>query len=166
MRLQSSRFVPNRKTMILITIMAGIAAVQSYATSVQVSSITYQAQYGIGYQVTTVFTAQDQGFSTIPSSQLVSLQPCVWVNGTSCLTTLTQGNYEYSLVLILNTPPSLLTTYTVTVNWSQIGGSQVQLGQLTVSVSALAAAGQEMAFQFDTGSSSFTTPLSIGVVVA
>src|SRR3989442_1499797 len=166
MRLQSSQFAPNHYAMIAIVVIVGLAALQSYATSVQVSSITYQAQYGIGYKVTTAFTAEDQGFSTIPSSQLASLQPCVWADGTNCTTTLTQGHYEYSLVLILNTPPSTVAIYTVTVNWSQIGGSQVQLSQLTVSVSALALAGQKKTFQFDTRNSSFTTPLSIDVIVA
>ena len=166
MRLQSSQFMPSRYVMTAIVMIVGLVALQSYATSVQVSTITYQAQYGIGYKVTAAFTAQDQGFGTIPTSQLASLQPCVWITGTSCTTALTQGHYEYSLILILNAPPSILTIYTVTVNWSQIGGSQVQLGQLTVSVSALALAGQKMTFQLDTGSSSFTTPLSIEVIVA
>lgn len=166
MRLQSPRFITNRRSMVLLLVVVGFAAAGSYATNVQVSSVTYQAQYGIAYQVISVFTARDSGFSTVSSSQLASLQPCVWVNGNNCTTTLTQADYEYSLVLILNTPPTLPTTYTVTVVWSQIGGSQVQLGQLTVSVTPLALAGQQMTFQFDTGSSSFTTPLSMGVTVA
>ncbi len=166
MPLQSLRAVLRHKVLLFALPVIIILSVHSYATNGQVSSVTYQSQYGIAYQVTSAFTAQDEGFSTIPSSQLASTQPCLWVNGTNCLTALTQGDYEYSLGLTLKTPPSVLTIYTVTVNWSHAGGSQVQMGQLTVSVTALAVANQLMTFQFDTGSSSFTTPLSIDVTVA
>jgi len=146
--------------------MAALLAVHSYATNVTVSSVTYQNQYGLTFGVTSAFTAIDQGFSNITSTQSASVQPCVWVTGTTCNTALTVKHLQYSVALKLKTPPSLLTTYTVTIHWSQVGGPSVLMGQLTVSVSALALAGQQMTFNFDTGGNTISSPMSISVNVA
>lgn len=151
----------------LLLLLAGIAAfsLASYATTVSVSSTTYQSQYGVSYNVTGAFTAADQGFSVVPAAVAASTQPCTWANSGVCQTALTQGHYKYTLNLTLNTPPGSTTTYTVTVKWDQ-GSGQSQLGQLTVSVPNTATAGQVMTFKMDTGATSFATPLSLDVTVA
>src|SRR5213593_3610570 len=136
MRLHSPGFILDRRVRFIMLLTVAVLAVQSFALNIPVSTTTYQAQYGLSYVVTSNFTALDQGFSTVATSQLASTQPCLWVTGTNCLTVETQGHLQYSLVLNLNTPPALLTTYTITVQWSQNGGSQSLMGQLTVSVTA------------------------------
>jgi len=152
------------KLLLLLTAVATFSAI-SYATTVSVTPTTYQSQYGIGFNVTGAFTATDQGFSVVPTTALASVQPCAWTNNTTCATALTQGHYEYSLQLTLNTVPAVVTTYTVTVKWD-LGAGQTQLGQLTVLVPLTAATGQTMTFNMDTGSTTFTTPMSINVIVA
>ena len=154
----------NMKLLLLITSLATFSVV-SYATTVSVSTTTYQSQYGISYSVTSAFTATDQGFSVVPTNGIASVQPCAWVSNGACATALTQSDYEYSFQLTLNTVPSVLTTYTITVKWD-LGTGQTQLGQLTVLVSLTAVAGQVMTFKMDTGRTSFTTPMSLDVIVA
>ncbi len=156
-----------RNNLKLLLLIAGIAAfsVASYAATVSVSTTTYQAQYGVSYNVTGAFTASDQGFSVVPTTAAASAQPCPWANNGSCATALTQGHYKYTLQLTLNTVPGATTIYTVTVKWDQ-GTGQTQLGQLTVSVPNTAVAGQIMTVKMDTGGTSFTTPLSLDVTVA
>ncbi len=152
------------KTLILLGAIA-VFSLASYATTVSVSTTTYQSQYGVSYNVTGAFTAADKGFQVVPSAVAASAQPCTWANNGTCENALTQGHYEYLLQLTLNTVPGATTTYTVTVKWDQ-GTGQTQLGQLTVSVPNTATAGQLMNFHMDTGGTSFTTPMSIDVVVA
>lgn len=151
----------------LLLLIAGIAAfsIASYATTVSVTTTTYQSQYGVSYNVTGAFTAADQGFSVIPVGVAASAQPCTWLNAGICRTAVTLGHYQYKLTLTLNTPPGATTTYTVTVKWDQ-GSGQTQLGQLTVSVPNTATAAQSMTFEMDTGGTSFVTPLSLDVTVA
>lgn len=156
-----------RNNLKLLLLIAGIAvfSVASYATTVSVSTTTYQSQYGVSYNVTGAFTAADQGFSVVPAAVAASSQPCTWSSAGVCQTGLTQGHYKYTLNLTLNTVPGSTTTYTVTVKWDQ-GSGQTQLGQLTVSVPNTATAGQVMTFKMDTGGTSFVTPLSLDVTVA
>ena len=163
-RLQS--FVPLNNIR-LLALVAAIAAfsVASFATTVSVSTTTFQSQYGVSYNVTGAFTAADQGFSVVPVAVAASAQPCTWASAGTCATALTGGHYKYTLTLTLNTVPGATTTYTVTVKWDQ-GTGQTQLGQLTVSVPATATAGQVMTFKMDTGGTSFTAPLSLDVTVA
>ncbi len=151
----------------IVALLSAIAifSVVSYATSVSVSTTTYQSQYGVSYNVTGAFTAADRGFQVVPVGVAASSQPCTWANTGICQTGLTQGHYEYMLLLTLNTVPGATTTYTVTVKWDQ-GTGQSQMGQLTVSVPNTATAGNSMTFNFDTAGTSFTTPLSIDVTVA
>ncbi len=152
------------KTLVLLGAIA-LFSVVSYATTVSVSTTTYQSQYGVSYSVTGAFTAADKGFQVVPAAVAASPQPCTWTNNGTCQTARTQGHYEYLLSLTLNTVPGSTTTYTVTVKWDQ-GSGQSTLGQLTVSVPATATATNLMTFYFDTGGTSFNTPLSIDVVVA
>jgi hypothetical protein len=154
----------NLKILILVAAIAAFS-VASFATTVSVSTTTYQSQYGVSYNVTGAFTAADQGFSVVPAAVAASSQPCTWASAGTCSTALTQGHYKYTLNLTLNTVPGATTTYTVTVKWDQ-GTGQTQLGQLTVSVPNTATAGQVMTFKMDTGGTSFTTPLSLDVTVA
>jgi hypothetical protein len=146
-------------------IMTAILLVRSYATNVSVSTVALQDQYGLTFAIPSAFTAIDQGFVNITLTQTGSTQPCLWINETTCNTALTSPHLEYSVVLRLNTPPSLLTTYTVTIAWSQNGGSLIQMGQLAVSVPALALAGQQMTFTCDTGGTSLTSQMSVKVTV-
>ncbi len=146
-------------------IMTVILLVRSYATNVSVSTVDLQDQYGLTFAISSSFTGIDQGFGNITLTQTGSTQPCAWINATTCNTALTSPHLEYSVVLRLNTPPSLLTLYIVTVDWSQNGGPLIQMGQLTVSVSALALEGQEMTFTYDTGGTELTSPMSINVTV-
>ena len=149
----------------LLLLVVAVLSISSYATTVSVSTVTYQAQYGVGYDVTSNFTATDKGFSTVPNTQTASAQPCTWANGGTCKTALTKNHYQYSLTLTLNTVPGSTTTYTVTVKWDQ-GSGQTTMGTLTVSVPNTAATTQSMTFNIDTGSTSFTTPLALDITVA
>jgi hypothetical protein len=155
------RLLPDRYLGIVLLAVAGILAVHSYATDVSVSNVVYQNQYGLSFGIASDFTAIDQGFSNITTTQTASVQPCIWVTGTVCNTALTTNDLQFSIGLNVKTPPLLLTTYTVTVHWSQSGGPSVLMGQLQVSVSALALAGEQMTFAFDTGGGSFTSPMSL-----
>ena len=152
------------KTLVVLGAIA-LFSVVSYATTVSVTTTTYQSQYGISYNVTGAFTAADKGFQVVPTTVAASSQPCTWANSGTCRTALTEGHYEYLVLLTLNTAPGSTTTYTVTVKWDQ-GSGQSQLGQLTVSVTASAVPGNAMTFYLDSGASSFTAPLSMDVVVA
>ena len=156
-----------RSNLKLLVLLAAIAvfSIASYATTVSVSTTTYQSQYGVSYNVTGAFTAADQGFSVEPTTSAASVQPCTWANNGACTNALTQGHYKYTLTLTLNTVPGATTTYTVTVKWDQ-GTGQTTLGQLTVSVPNTAVAAQVMTFKMDTGATSFNTPLSLDVTVA
>ena len=156
-----------RNNLKLLLLIAGIAvfSIASYATTVSVSTTTFQSQYGVSYNVTGAFTAADQGFSVVPAAVAASTQPCTWSNNGVCQTALTQGHYKYTLNLTLNTVPGSTTTYTITVKWDQ-GSGQTQLGQLTVSVPNTATAAQVMTIKMDTGGTSFVTPLSLDVTVA
>ena len=137
----------------------------SYAATVSVTTSTYQAQYGLSYNITSGFTATDKGFGTVGSTLSASAQPCTWAAGGGCRTALTVAHYRYQLQLTLNIVPSVSTTYTVTVLWDQ-GSGQSTLGTLTVTVPSTATSGQVMTFNLDTGSTSFTTPLAVDVTVA
>jgi len=152
------------KTLVLLGAIA-VFSVASYATTISVSTATYQSQYGVSYNVTGAFTAADKGFQVVPTTTAASAQPCTWANNGVCQNALTQGHYEYLLSLTLNTVPGSTTTYTVTVKWDQ-GSGQSTMGQLTVSVTNAAVAAQVMTFHIDTAGTSFTTPLSIDVIVA
>jgi hypothetical protein len=154
----------NLKILLLVAAIAAFS-VASFATTVSVSTTTYQSQYGVSYNVTGAFTAADEGFSVVPAAVAASAQPCTWASAGTCATALTEGHYKYTLDLTLNTVPGATTTYTVTVKWDQ-GTGQVQLGQLTVSVPNTATAGQVMTIKMDTGATSFNTPLSLDVTVA
>ncbi len=165
MRLQSLLLMINSRVRLILIIAIAALAVESYASTVSVSTITFQSQYGLSFDVPSSFTALDQGLSDILLSQSASPQPCLWLNGTTCQTALTSPDLQYSLVLILDTPPLNLTTYTISAGWSQNGGPQTQMGTLTLSVSALASAGDKMTFNFDARTSSFTGPSSINLVV-
>ncbi len=156
--------INGREGLILLIAIAGLAA-ESYASTVSVSTNTFQAQYGLSFDAPSSFTPIDQGLSNIALSQSASPLHCPWLNGTTCQTALTSPDLQYSLDLRLNTPPLTLTIYTVTATLSRNGGPQTQMGALTVSVSALASAGEKMTFVFDTGINSITGPLSINVVV-
>jgi hypothetical protein len=160
------RLLPDRYLGIALLTIAGILAVHSYATDVSVSTVAFQSQYGLTFGIDSTFTAIDQGFSNITSTQTASVQPCIWLNGTVCNTALTINHLQYAVALNLKTQPLLLTTYTVTAHWSQNGGSSVLLGQLAVTVSALAIPGQQMTFSFDTAGSSLASPMSLSVVVS
>ncbi len=160
------RLIEDSQLRPVILLIIAALIVHSYASTVSVTTVNLQSQYALVFDVTNKFTAMDQGFNNVTLTQPASPQPCLWINGTSCNTALTAPHLQYSLVLTLNTPPTLLTTYTITVLLSQNGNPQTQLGQLTVSVSALALAGQQMTFQFDTGGTSLTSPLSVDVTVA
>ncbi len=58
----------------IVALLSAIAifSVVSYATSVSVSTTTYQSQYGVSYNVTGAFTAADQGFQVVPSAVAAS----------------------------------------------------------------------------------------------
>ncbi len=159
------RLLPDRYLGILLLTVAGMLAIHSYATNVSVSTVAFQSQYGLTFGIASAFTAIDQGFSNITSTQTASIQPCIWLTGTVCSTGLTINHLQYAVALSLKVPPLLLTTYTVTVHWSQSGGPSVLIGQLTVSVSALAVAGQQMTFELDTGGASIASPMSLTVNV-
>lgn len=161
----SMRFI--RETRVKLSLLAIIAAlsVASYAATVNVTTTTYQAQYGISYNITGNFGATDQGFQTVATTQGASTQPCSWTSGGNCKTALTIGHFHYQLMLNLVNVPAVATTYSVIVEWNQ-GSTLVTMGTLTVSVPSTATAGQTMTFQFDTGGSTFTYPLSIDVTVA
>ena len=155
------------KLLLLLPILAVAAfSVTSYAATVTTSSVSNQAQYGVNFDLTTNFSAQDKGFSTVSSTTSASTQPATWSNGGTVNTALTKGDYQYKVLLTLNTPPASTTTYTVTVKWAQGSGAQTQMGQLTVSVPNTATASQTMTLSFDTGGTSFTTPAAIDVTVA
>jgi hypothetical protein len=150
---------------LFVLIIVSVISVASYAATVSVTTVTYQAQYGLQYNITSNFSATDQGFTTVPATAAASAQPCTWATGGTCRNAQTVAHFRYSVLLTLNVVPGATTTYTVTVNWDQGSGS-VLMCSLTVSVTTAAVVGQTMTIRCDTGSASFTTPLAVDVTVA
>ena len=142
-----------------------IFSAAAFATSVSVAPVTYQNVQGVQFVVTGAFSASSNGFFVSPSAGTASTLPCPWSNGGICQTSLTAGDWYYSITLTLNSVPAATTTYTVVVQWNT-GTGYSQLGLLTVSVPTTAAAGQTMQFFFNTGLSTFTAPTGIVVTVA
>lgn len=138
----------------------------SSASTVSTTKTTMQAFYGMSNNIVNNFLAETQGFSVISPSSGATSQPCTWITGGTCQTSLTKNDYQYAVILIVNTPPSLLTTYTVTMKWDLGHGSGlVQVGSLKVSV-PVTTAGQSMTFVFDTGSNTYSDPRSIQINVS
>ncbi len=147
----------------------GIAALATvaYATSVSVSTSTYQAQNGVYYQVTGNLGVQSNGFFVAQSSasaQGSQASPCAWSNGGTCTTAVTAGHWVYQVTITLTSSTTPSTTYAVTVSWNT-GNGYVQMGQLYFTTPSSITAGQSMTFTFDTGSGSFNAPLGIVVTV-
>ena len=136
----------------------------SSAATVSTTKTTMQAYYGVSNNIANTFVGQSQGFSVVTSNSAASTQPCTWISGGTCQTALKKNDYQYAVVLIVSTTPSLLTTYTVTMNWDLGKGSGlVQVGSLKISVPVTSLAGQSMTFVFDTGSSTYKDPQSIQI---
>ena len=156
-------------SIILMAAVAAVIIVSSvvYATVVSVTTTSNQAQYGVSYDVTTtVLSATDKGLATVPTTTTASTLPCTWTSSGSCNQALTKGHFKYTVQLSINAAPASTTTYTVTTKWDQGSGQSTMGGSgLTVSVPTTVTAGQTMNFIFDTGGTSFTTPLAIDVTV-
>src|SRR2546428_13944270 len=77
----------------IVALLSAIAifSVVSYATSVSVSTTTYQSQYGVSYNVTGAFTAADRGFQVATAGVAVSALLCTWGNN---------GTFEIGLRLV------------------------------------------------------------------
>ncbi len=151
--------------MLIGLIIIAVISTASYAATVSTTEVSYQAQYGLSYDVTGAFTATDKGFRTTASNRAASALPAAWNNGGTVNTALVKGRWQYSVDLTLQTSPAVATTYTVRVYWDQ-GSGITQMGQLTVNVPGGTPVGQTMTFVFDTGSASFSTPLAVDVIVA
>jgi hypothetical protein len=154
------RYIP-----LLIIAAISLLATVVFATSVVVSTYTYQAQNGVYYQVTGSLTVQQVGFQVAQATVAqASQQPCPWTSGGTCTTAVNAGDWVYvvSVGLTANTPSGQ--TYTVTVSWNT-GSGYTTMGQLTFTTPSSITAGQTMYFVFDTGSSSFNAPVGIVITV-
>ncbi len=72
MRLHSLRISVDGRVRLVLLLAVVILAVESFASNVSVSTTTFQAQYGLVFDVISSFTALDQGFSNVTVSQIAS----------------------------------------------------------------------------------------------
>jgi|SRR5579875_327097 len=156
-----------RIALFLILVIATLATV-AYATTVSVTTSTYQAQNGVFYQVTGSLSVTSNGFYVAQSPATPSsgsqTNPCTWSSGGTCTTQVTAGDWVYQITVALTSSTTPSTTYAVTVSWNQ-GGGYTQMGQLYFTTPSTITKGQTMTFTFDTGSSSFNAPLGIVITV-
>jgi len=154
------KFLP----LVLIALIA-ISAGAVYATSVSVSTTSYQAQNGVYYVVTGNLAVQGNGFSVAQSSASASSQPAAWSSGGSAHTAITAGHWIYNVTVTLTSSTPANTTYTLTVMWNT-GSGYVQMGQIQFTTPSTITSGQSMTFTFDTGTTSFNAPDGIVITVA
>jgi hypothetical protein len=155
--------IPRKSILIPVLLILGFSVV-SYAATVSVTSVTYQAANGVAFNVTGGFTATSNGFFVAQSAIAASSQPCTWTSGGTCSASVPAGNWYYSITLTINSGAAPSTTYTVTVQWNT-GSGYIQMGQLTFTTPATITAGQTMTFIFNTGGSSFNAPTGIVITV-
>jgi hypothetical protein len=93
-------------------------AAYSFATNVDVTTLTVQSENGVLFNINGGFTAASNGFSAIPSAGTASTQPATWTSGNIVQTALTAGHWYYSLTLTITASATTSTTYTVTVSWN------------------------------------------------
>jgi hypothetical protein len=156
----------NRLPLKILVPLIAIAALSigSFATTVSITTSTYQAQAGVQYVVTGAFTATSNGFQVVQATLPASATPTTWASGGTFNTALTAGDWQYSVTLKLNTVPGSTTTYTYTVEWNTGSGTS-QLCQLTISVPNTATANSQMTGLCDAGAS-FNAPSAITITVA
>ena len=151
---------------ILLPILAiSLISVGGYASSVAVTTSTYQTQQGVYYNVVGGFTAVSNGFTVVQSSGAATTTPYTWANGGICQTALTAGHWYYSVTLTLTASASPSTTYTYTVQWNT-GSGYTTLGSMTFTTLGTVTAGQTVTFLIDTGGTSFNAPVGINITVA
>lgn len=152
----------------VLGISAAVSAAVAYGSSVNITSANNQAQYGVSYDTTTsVLTASDAGFATTPASKSASPLACNWQNGGTCTQALTKGQFKYTVLLTINSPPASTTTYTVTAKWDQGSGQSTMGGNgLTVSVPSTVSRGETMKVVFSTAATSYNTPMGVDVTVS
>ena len=151
-----------------LIIIAAIAILSTvvYASSVSVTTSTYQAQNGVYYVVTGNFVVTGQGFTVGQTATASTPPPCPWRNGGTCTTAVTGGDWVYTVQVALtgSTPKSSI--FTVTLQWLPQGGTAyVTVGTLQFTTPSTITTGQTMNFTFDTGSTSFTAPVAIVITV-
>jgi hypothetical protein len=152
---------------ILLPLLAiSIISVGGYASSVNVSTTTYQEDKGIYFQVLGGFTAVSNGFWVVPADGADTSLPATWSNGDIVQTELTAGHWYYSLTLTLNAAASPDTTYTVTANWDTGSGYATMGSELTFTTLGSITAGQTMTFLIDTEVTSFSAPAGVTITVA
>src|SRR5260370_19056179 len=89
-----------------------------------------------------------------------SAQPCLWFGG-ECTAATTAGDWGFFVNLQLNTLPTALTTYTITV----FGNQGFGLNSLTLSVPTTATLDRATAFQFGINASTLPGTSTILITV-
>jgi hypothetical protein len=149
---------------ILPLVAISIFSIASYASTVGITTSTYQAYSGINFTDVGGFSATSNGFYVTTAAGSASSQPCTWSNGGTCQTALVEGDWYYSITLTINAAASTSTTYTLTVQWDT-GSGYSTMGSLQLTTLSTITPSQTMTFLLNTGGSSFSAPTGISVTV-
>jgi hypothetical protein len=141
-------------------------SVASFAATVSVTTVTYQDEHGVYYNVAGGFTAAGNAFAVVQASGAATTLPAAWANAGTVQTALTAGHWYYSVTITINAGAATSTMYTVTVTWNTGSGYSTLGSALTFTSPGSITPGQTMTFLFDTGGSSFSAPTGIVITVA
>ncbi|MEM0146125.1 MAG: hypothetical protein QXH66_03950 [Conexivisphaerales archaeon] len=158
-----AKYIPI-KALAVIAIIAAISTV-AFATSVGVTTTTYQAENGVEYIVTGNLTVNAVGFEVAPVAEAASSSPVSWVTNGYAQTAITAGDWIYNVTVTLTSSTAASTSYTITVSWNQNGAGLKQIGSITFTTPSSITSGEEMTFSFDTGLTTFTAPSGIVITV-
>jgi hypothetical protein len=151
------RKVPIFITAVLI-LLVGLASAAGTGSG-PVISTTVQTINGLVFKITGAFTVTLAAFQPL-SGGPASAQPYPWFGG-ECTAATTAGDWGLFVNLQLNTLPTALTTYTITV----FGNQGFGLNSLTFSVPTTATVGTATAFQFDLNTSTLPGTSTILITV-
>jgi hypothetical protein len=144
-----------------LLVAAGLLLVMGFvhATgSAPVTPNTVQSLNGYILHITGAFTVESTTFIPTAVDSPATPVSCVWLASTGCSTAQTSGDWVFLVHLVLNNPPTMTTTYSITVYGSFTSSS------ISFSVpSGLVPSG--MNFAFDTSRTTLLDPTVITVIV-
>jgi hypothetical protein len=164
--MQSIRGIISGKYLIAVLLLLALTTTAYAATTINISTPTYQTYQGILFNVTGNFTASFKGFFVAHVSQTPSSAPCPWTNNGECHTAITSGDWVLIIQLTsVGSSSSTTITFTITVQWNY-GSNVYQYTPLnTLTFKGPYSSGQTMTFTLDTGVNSFSAPTGIVVTV-
>jgi hypothetical protein len=127
-----------------------------------ITTTTVQTINGLVFKITGAFTVAGTSYSPVVNN-VAPTASCNWVTSPSCNTALGAGNWQFNVILNLNTVPTIATTYTIQYA-STTGGVAASSIQFSVPTTAMIPSGQ--IFSFDTGLTTLPSTSVVTITVA